>query len=37
MAKLNLNRVEMPRQEPEVRARNYDEVALGYNLEQMTE
>ncbi len=34
MAKLDLNRVEMPRQEPKVRARNFKEVALGYNAEQ---
>jgi len=34
MAKLNLNREEMPRQKPEVRARNFNEVALGYSLEQ---
>jgi len=33
LAKINLNRVPMPRQEPEARARNYDEVALGYSLE----
>ena len=31
---LNLNRVEMPRQDPAVRARNFEEVALGYSLEQ---
>jgi len=31
--KLDLNRVPMPRQEPEVRARNYNEVALGYTDE----
>ena len=37
MAKLNLNRVDMPRQEPEVRGKNYDEVALGYSLEQAQE
>ena len=37
MAKLNLNRVEMPRQKPEVRAKNYNEVALGYSLEQALE
>ncbi|MDP2871702.1 MAG: NADPH-dependent glutamate synthase [Bacillota bacterium] len=36
MAKLDLNRVEMPRQESHVRARNFDEVALGYNAEQAT-
>ncbi len=34
MPKLDLNRVEMPRQEPEVRARNFNEVALGYSAEQ---
>ena len=34
MAKLDLNRVPMRRQEPEVRARNYNEVALGYSAEQ---
>ena len=34
MAKLDLNRVEMPKQEPLVRAKNYDEVALGYSAEQ---
>ena len=34
MAKLDLNRIPMPRQEPEVRARNFDEVALGYSAEQ---
>jgi glutamate synthase (NADPH) small chain len=34
MAKLNPNREPMPRQEPEIRARNFDEVALGYNAEQ---
>ena len=28
--KLDLNRVDMPRQTPKVRARNYNEVALGY-------
>ncbi|MFQ5996936.1 MAG: NADPH-dependent glutamate synthase [Dehalococcoidales bacterium] len=37
MAKVNLNRVEMPRQKPEVRAKNYNEVALGYSLEQAME
>ena len=31
--KLDLNRVSMPRQDPEVRARNYNEVALGYTDE----
>ena len=34
MTKLDLNRIEMPRQDPEVRIRNYDEVALGYTAEQ---
>jgi glutamate synthase (NADPH/NADH) small chain len=31
--KKRVPRHEMPRQEPEVRARNFDEVALGYDLE----
>ena len=34
MAKLDLNRVSMPRQAPGLRARNFNEVALGYSLEQ---
>lgn len=34
MAKLNLNREPMPRQEPLVRAKNFDEVALGYSFER---
>jgi glutamate synthase (NADPH/NADH) small chain len=34
MAKLDLNRIEMPRQDPEVRAHNFNEVALGYSLEE---
>ena len=34
MAKVDLNRVSMPRQKPEVRAKNFNEVALGYSLEQ---
>jgi len=34
MPKLDLNRVPMPKQEPEVRARNFNEVALGYTAEQ---
>ncbi len=34
MAKLDLNRLEMPRQDPAVRARNFKEVALGYSLEE---
>lgn len=29
-SKLNLNRVSMPHQDPQKRARNYEEVALGY-------
>jgi len=37
MAKLNLNRVEMPRQDPKVRGSNFNEVALGYSLEQAQE
>ncbi len=31
--KIDLNRLPMPRQEPEVRAKNYNEVALGYTDE----
>jgi len=31
--KLNLNRVAMPKQEPKVRSKNFDEVALGYQSE----
>ena len=34
MAKLDLNRVDMPRQEPGERAKNFSEVATGYSLEQ---
>jgi len=34
MAKLDLNRVAMPKQGSEVRVKNFDEVALGYSLEQ---
>ena len=37
MAKLNLNRVSMPRQDPETRTKNFNEVALGYSLEQAQE
>jgi glutamate synthase (NADPH/NADH) small chain len=37
MAKLNLNRVPMPRQDPKLRAKNFNEVALGYTLEQAQE
>ena len=36
-AQLNLNRVEMPRQEPEKRAKNFEEVALGYTKEMAKE
>src|SRR4030043_1577733 len=36
-AKLNLNRVPIPKQAPEVRKRNFDEVALGYADEQALE
>jgi glutamate synthase (NADPH/NADH) small chain len=34
MAKLDLNRVPMPRQAPKVRGKNFNEVALGYSWEQ---
>ncbi len=34
MAKLDLNRVSMPRQDPKERAKNFNEVALGYSEEQ---
>jgi glutamate synthase (NADPH/NADH) small chain len=34
MPKINLNRVPMPRQDPEIRGKNFDEVALGYTAEQ---
>ena len=37
MAKLNLNRVPMRRQEPKKRGKNFEEVALGYSLEQAKE
>lgn len=37
MAKLNLNRIEMPRQDPKARGKNFKEVALGYNQEQSLE
>jgi len=33
MAKIDLNRVSMPKQEPLARAKNFNEVALGYNAE----
>jgi glutamate synthase (NADPH/NADH) small chain len=35
--KLNLNRVPMTKQKPEVRAGNFNEVALGYSAEQAME
>jgi len=35
--KLNLNRVPMPRQDPQKRGKNFNEVALGYSLEQAQE
>ena len=34
MSKLDLNRMEMPRQDPKVRAKNFNEVALGYSQEE---
>jgi len=34
MAKLNLNREPMPRPAPKLRAKNFNEVALGYSAEQ---
>ena len=34
MPKLNLNREPMPRQDPKLRSRNFNEVALGYSAEQ---
>jgi glutamate synthase (NADPH) small chain len=34
MPKINLNREPMPRQDPKVRAHNFEEVALGYSPEQ---
>ena len=34
MAKLNLNREEMPRQDPKARGKNFTEVALGYDIEK---
>ena len=37
MPKLNLNRIEMPRQDPIERGRNFNEVALGYSAEQALE
>ena len=35
--KMNLNRVKMPKQEPEVRARNFEEVATGYTKKMAME
>jgi len=34
MAKINLKREPMPRQDPKLRGRNFNEVALGYSAEQ---
>ena len=34
MPKLDLNRVPMPRQDPKLRGKNFNEVALGYSAEQ---
>ncbi len=36
-AKMNLNRLEMPKQAPEVRRNNFDEVATGYTYEMAME
>ncbi|MCX6681314.1 MAG: NADPH-dependent glutamate synthase [Methanothrix sp.] len=36
-SKINLNRVEMPKQSPEKRKSNFQEVALGYSPEQAAE
>lgn len=36
-SKLNLNRVPIPKQPPELRRRNFNEVALGYSHEQALE
>jgi glutamate synthase (NADPH/NADH) small chain len=35
--KINLNRIEMPKQAPEVRRHNFDEVATGYTYEMAME
>jgi len=35
--KINLNRLDMPKQDPEVRKRNFDEVATGYTHEMAME
>ncbi len=37
MANMSLSKVEMPEQKPTVRARNFDEVALGYSKEMALE
>lgn len=37
MSPVSFKRVEMPRQEPKVRAKNFEEVALGYSFEQAAE
>lgn len=37
MSKINLNRVDMLRQDPSLRVKNFNEVALGYSLEQAKE
>lgn len=37
MPKINLKRVEMPRQKPAERAKNFEEVALGYDMKQALE
>ena len=37
MPKAQLNRVPMPKQEPLERAKNFQEVALGYSQEQAIE
>ena len=34
MANMQMNKTPMPEQEPNVRNRNFEEVALGYTLEQ---
>ncbi len=34
MAKLDLNRISMPRQDPKVRGKNFNEVTLGYSVAQ---
>lgn len=34
MGKINLNRVSMPKQDPQLRVKNFEEVALGYSYQQ---